>query len=149
MWKKINPTVQKRFLLLLAGSVWVCIGILLCTRALLWLSEFSIFNEILLAGVGFTFSFWGHKYGVSKIVRKNVQRIHGLPESVCCFAFTPLRGYTMIALMITIGILLRSSSLPRYYLSLPYIAMGGALLMGSGQFFREFYNYKSKKPLHE
>jgi len=40
--------------------------------------------------------------------------------------------------MMTAGISLRSSSLPLYYLSLPYTAMGIVLLTGSAVFYREF-----------
>jgi hypothetical protein len=44
----------------------------------------------------------------------------------------------MIALMMTIGITLRSASIPKYYLSIPYTAMGGILLIGSLKFYRRF-----------
>ena len=44
----------------------------------------------------------------------------------------------MIALMMTIGITLRNSSIPKYYLTIPYFAMGAILLIGSVQFYRQF-----------
>lgn len=143
MWKKLNPAIPKRFLFLLAGSLWICIGILLCTRAILWLSDFSLLIKSGMIFSGFLLAMAGYKFGMSKIVRKNIHRIHGLPESVCCFAFTPLRGYTMILVMIALGITLRNSSLPRVYLAIPYCTMGGALLLGSRKFIREFLKNKN------
>lgn len=138
MWQKYNPAVPKHFLFFIACIVWVCIGTLLCMRAIGWLTELSVFSGMQCAGAGFVLSFLGYRFGVSKIVRRNVHRIHNLIDNVCCFAFTPLRGYAMIAVMISLGYFLRHLSLPHYSLSILYIAMGGALFAGSVQFFREF-----------
>jgi hypothetical protein len=51
----------------------------------------------------------------------------------------------MIGIMMTAGISLRSSSIPLYYLSLPYSAMGGILLAGSVVFYREFLSAATAK----
>ena len=61
-----------------------------------------------------------------------------MPERANIFAFTAVRGYVMIALMMTLGITLRNSSIPKYFLTIPYFAMGGILLIGSVQFYRQF-----------
>jgi len=79
------------------------------------------------------------------LYEKNISRISQLTEKASAFAFTPLRGYVMIALMITIGITLRNSSFPKYYLAIPYTAMGGCLLFGSVKFFREFFSFRSQE----
>jgi hypothetical protein len=44
----------------------------------------------------------------------------------------------MIGLMVTIGVTLRNSSVPKEYLVIPYTFMGGMLLAGSQQFLRQF-----------
>jgi hypothetical protein len=72
------------------------------------------------------------------VVQKNLDRIERLPERACLFAFTAWHGYIMIALMIMIGFTLRNSAIPMYYLSIPYTAMGGTLLIGSLRFYRQF-----------
>jgi hypothetical protein len=81
----------------------------------------------------------GYLYGFSKVVQKNIDRIRQMPERAAIFAFTTMRGYVTIALMITIGITLRNSSIPKYYLTLPYDVMGGILLIGSIRFYRQFF----------
>ena len=88
-------------------------------------------GSVLLAAVAYVFGF-------SKIVRKNIERIRRLPDRASIFAFAPLRGYLMIVLMMTIGITLRNSSLPKYYLIIPYLGMGGVLLAGSVKFYIQF-----------
>ena len=87
--------------------------------------------SVVLAGAAYFFGF-------SKIVRRNIDRIMGMPARASVLAFTPLRGYLMIGMMMAIGITLRNSSLPKYYLIVPYYAMGGVLLVGSTRFYRAF-----------
>jgi hypothetical protein len=135
---RVNPAVPRHFLYAIAGLLWTLAGGLLCLRGAMWLGElqFPVIASIeaaslAIAAAGYVFLFAG-------IVRKNIMRIGRLPERACVFAFTAWRGYIMIGIMMTAGISLRSSSIPLYYLSLPYTAMGGILLAGSAMFYREF-----------
>jgi hypothetical protein len=138
MIQRFNPAVPRHFLYGIAGLFWTLAGGLLCVRGAVWLGQLQFpaiasveAASIAVAAAGYIFLFSG-------IVRKNITRIGLLPDRVCVFAFTAWRGYIMIGVMVTAGISLRSSSIPLYYLSLPYTAMGGILLTGSAVFYREF-----------
>ncbi len=133
-----KPAINRRGLFIIAGSIWAAVGLLLCLRAYGWVNGSPAGEETALLGSGILIAGAGYRYGFSKVTQKNITRIHSLPERVCLFAFTAWRGYIMIGLMVTIGITLRSSSLPKIYLVTPYFAMGGALIAGSIGFFREF-----------
>ncbi|MEX2090287.1 MAG: hypothetical protein WEB62_10970, partial [Bacteroidota bacterium] len=61
-------------------------------------------------------------------------------------SFLAPRGYVMIALMISLGFLLRQSSIPKPYLSPFYIAMGCALILGSFRFRLQFLGYPAEDP---
>ena len=137
--------LPKDFLYGIAGFVWIVAGTILCTRAIIWLSQLSFTNELYSESIGLSIAGFGYYFGFSKLVRKNISRISQLTEKASAFAFTPLRGYVMIALMITIGITLRNSSFPKYYLAIPYTAMGGCLLFGSVKYFREFFSFRSQE----
>ena len=135
---KAKPAVPRHYLFAIAGGLWTFAGALLCIRAALWLDAFSDMTggaleliSLLLAGIVYVFFFF-------KVVQKSIDRISGLPDRACLFAFTAWHGYIMIALMITIGITLRSTSVPKFLLSIPYTAMGGILLIGSLRFYRTF-----------
>jgi hypothetical protein len=128
-----------------AGLVWVAVGLLLCSRTFAWLSPFTLSTEVLLEGAGILIAAAGYMFGFSAIVQRNIERIHALPDRVCAFAFTAWRGYFMIALMITIGVTLRNSSIPKVYLAVPYTAMGGMLLIGSQVFLRQFLAVTARK----
>ena len=138
MWMKLHPAVPRHWLFAIAGMIWTAAGLLLCIRAIAWIAQFAFITGVTLETVSLLLAIVGYVYVFSKIVRKNIARIHTLPDRVCAFAFTAWRGYIMIGLMVTVGLTLRNSSIPKFYLSIPYTAMGGMLLIGSRKFFGQF-----------
>jgi hypothetical protein len=138
MSAKLNPTIRRHYLFALAGIFWTVAGGILCVRATIWLGLLSPNAAFGVAVTSLICAGAGYALGFSKIVVKNIVRINQMPDRANIFAFTALRGYVMIALMMTIGITLRNSSIPKYYLTIPYFAMGGILLIGSVQFYRKF-----------
>jgi len=140
------PTIPRRYLFVLAGIFWTIAGGILCTRAMIWLGMLSLTTAVLVALVSVICAGAGYVMGFSKIVVKNIVRIDGMPNRAHIFAFTSARGYFMIALMMTIGVTLRNSSIPKYYLTIPYFAMGIILLIGSVQFYRRFIFSYRKSP---
>ena len=138
MIERFNPAVPRHFLYAIAGLLWTLAGGILCVRGALWLGGFQILAIASLEALALVIAAAGYIFFFAGIVRKNIARIGRLPDRACVFAFTAPRGYVMIALMMTAGISLRSSSLPLYYLSLPYTAMGAILLTGSVVFYGEF-----------
>jgi hypothetical protein len=138
MWQSLYPAVQRHWLFAIAGITWASVGALLCLRAIVWLAPFTLGTDLLVETVSVVLAAIGYVYGFSKAVQKNISRIDRLPDWACAFAFTAWRGYLMIGLMVTIGIALRSSSIPKYYLSIPFTAMGGMLLIGGVRLFRQF-----------
>jgi len=73
---------------------------------------------------------------MSKIARKNLGRLKAITGRKCIFGFLTWKSYANIALMVTMGVTLRHSAVPKDYLSLVYTAMGGALLLGSSHYGR-------------
>jgi hypothetical protein len=135
---KLNPAVPRYYLFGLAGAFWTFAGLMLCARAILWLDSFSLSTELALEASSIAIAILGYLFLFVKVVQKNIDRIGQLPDQACVFAFTAWQGYIMIALMITIGITLRNTSIPKYFLAVPYTAMGAILLIGSVKFFRHF-----------
>jgi hypothetical protein len=135
---KLNPAIPRYYLFGLAGAFWTFAGLLLCARAIVWLNVFPLSVELALAAASMAIAIVGYLYLFVRVVQKNIDRIGQLPENACVFAFSAWRGYVMIGLMMTIGITLRNTSMPKYLLAVPYTAMGGILLIGSARFFRQF-----------
>ena len=133
------PLIRRHYLFALAGIFWTVAGGILCVRGIVWVEMLSTGAALIVALVSIIVAGAGYFFGFSKIVFKNIDRIHHLPERASILAFTAVRGYIMIALMMTLGITLRHSSIPKFYLTIPYFAMGGMLLIGSVGFYRQFF----------
>lgn len=135
----LHPAVPKHWLFALAGIIWTTVGLMLTVRALHLLQPFAFRIEFIMERSSVALACVIYIYGFSQSVRKKISRIHALPDRVCVFAFSGWRGYFIILLMITCGIILRSLSIPTYYLSILYTTMGCVLLIGSVVFYRQFF----------
>jgi hypothetical protein len=132
-WK---PAVSRKSLLLLAGLLWIGTGVMLDHRSYVWLQLEKMPSALLAGSAGFLLALLIHHLGFLRLVDKNLGRILPMEGRRCLFAFMPLRSYFMIALMITLGLLLRHSPLPKLYLSVVYSAIGTALILSSLRYLR-------------
>lgn len=143
--KKFDPAVDKRFLVALSGLMWSGVGTMLCTLAVRWLLPSAARPGIWFGTTGIVLSLMVHHFGFLKLVDRNIERILAKKGKVCIFGFQPWKSYFMIGLMIGMGTVLRHSSLPRQYLAIVYIGMGGAMLLSSIRYFRTFIRLISCK----
>jgi hypothetical protein len=134
--QKFKPAVQKPVLLFLSGLMWFCVGILLNSYALGWLLDYGKDSAFLFAGIGFVAALTIHHYGFLKLADKNLGRISIMNDKPCVFSFMSWKSYIIVIIMVTLGITLRHSSIPKQYLSVIYIGIGLALLFSSMRYFR-------------
>ena len=139
-----KPAISKQYLLVISGIIWSIAGIILIERAYIWLSDFKAERLIIVALSGILLGLVFYFAGFIKLARKNIKRIISLPDQVCIFAFTAWKGYLIIAIMVTCGIILRQSSISKHYLAVFYVAMGIALIMGSILFHINYFKNISK-----
>ena len=143
-FEKFDPAVDKKFLIALSGIIWSIVGIALCALAVSWLSEATSYNTLLLGGAGILLSLLIHHFGFLKLVDRNIERIISKSGKVCIFAFQPWKSYLIILIMIGMGMFLRQSSLPKPYLAIIYIGFGGAMLLSSLRYHRNFFKLMFK-----
>lgn len=139
--KKIDeykPVITNNVLLLFAGIVWECVGVLLLYLAYSWLSVTPAINIYLFSGAGVVLALLVHHFGFLKIVDKNLQRIIQMEEKKSLFSFMPWKSYLLVVIMITMGTVLRHSVIPKHYLAIVYIAIGLALILSSVRYIRTF-----------
>ena len=130
--------VPRHWLLCLAGILWFGVGLLLCGRSVQWSIAAHTPWVLVLDLLGMILAFVGYTKGFHKVARRNIERVLALEARAPFYAFTGLRGYAMITLMIATGIVLRNSPLDKLYLVLPYMTMGGVLIRGSADYIRRF-----------
>ena len=130
-FSRLKPAVSRNWLLATAGLTWTVVGIILCLMAIHWLATFVLKLSIPLGVAGLLLAIVIFYFGFSKVARKNIERLFRFQDKVCFFAFQAWKSYLIIAVMAAIGAFLRHSPIPKQYLAVIYLAIGGALLLSS------------------
>ena len=137
-----KPAVNKHFLVFLAGSMWIGVGLMLDTFACYWLISYGKSIAFIFAVTGLAVAILIHHYGFLRIVDKNLGRISKMEGQRCAFSFMTWKSYIIVAIMVTMGIMLRHSAIPKHYLSVLYIGIGTALLLSSIRYFRNAFKFQ-------
>jgi len=136
---KLNPSVDKKILILLAGLMWCGVGIMLVTFAITWLNRYNGTGHWIFYVCGFLAAMPIHHFGFLKIADKNLKRLLPLTEKNCVFSFMTWRSYIIVLIMVSMGIALRHSPIPKQYLSILYNGIGLALFLSGIRYFRFFF----------
>lgn len=135
LFKKLNPAVRKPILVLLSGIVWLGTGIMLISMAVNWFKNSTNQYAIWFALTGVLAGIIIHRFGFVRIVNKNLDRIGSIEGKFCAFGFMAWKSYILIAIMMTMGILLKHSAIPKEYLLILYMGIGLALALSSTRYF--------------
>lgn len=138
-FKQLKPTVPKCWLFVACALMWCGVGLMMCATGTVWLVSLAPIRAAGAGAAGGALALVAFQLGFSAIARKNIHRLRRLPERGCFFAFQAWQSYLIIAFMIALGITLRHSPVPRIYLAVVYIAIGGALLLGSTHYYRHLF----------
>jgi hypothetical protein len=133
-----EPAVRRTTLVRSAAVVWTAVGLYLSARAVVWFRAAP--RSILLpAALALGLGFVKGRFVFAKLARRNIARIRELSphkEKICIFAFQAYESYALIIAMMGLGIVLRHSRLDRTILAVVYLAIGSALVYGSGPYWR-------------
>ncbi len=133
----LKPTTTRRGLLFMAGAVWALAGGLLGYRGIRYVDDAAL-HPLVLVLVGAVGGVFFFALVFRKISARHIHRILGIQlERPCLFSFLSWKSYLMMASMISLGILLRSTPfVPRDGLGTAYIMMAVPLLASSLRFFQ-------------
>lgn len=132
---KLKPAVDKRVLPLLAGLVWVVVGMMLTGRAVVWLLDYHGAYWYMFMLLGIALFVIKYRLVFKKLVDRNLLRITGLKDRPCVFSFVSWKSYLLIVTMASLGIFLRNSIIPLEYLSVVYLGVGFAMVISGMQYF--------------
>jgi hypothetical protein len=136
--RRLTPSVDKRVLVLLAGLMWCGVGVMLMRFAFTWLAPLGFRHSVLLFAAGFLAAMPIHHFGFLRIADKNLNRLLPLTSKKCVFSFMTWRSYIIVLIMVSMGIALRHSSIPKAYLSVLYNGIGLALFLSGIRYLRFF-----------
>jgi hypothetical protein len=138
-YRQYTPAVSRRWLFAVSGWLWTAVGVMLCSLAVHWLTHIGGTTAGLLGAGGAVLAVAAYRLMFRKIVHKNIARIEQRPDVTCFFAFQPWRSYGLMVFMIALGITLRHSALPKYYLAVVYTGIGGGLFLASFSYHVRFW----------
>ena len=136
--ERVSLEVDKRVLIFMAGLMWCGVGVMLIRYAISWLSLCNGKEQILFYSAGFLAAMPIHQFGFLKIADKNINRLLPLTEKKSPFSFMTPKSYLIVIVMVSMGIALRHSPIPKKYLSLLYNGIGLALFLSGIRYFRVF-----------
>jgi hypothetical protein len=136
--RQFTPSVSKSILVLMAGIMWCGVGIMLISFSITWLAPLTLRAKELFFGAGALAAVPIHHFGFTRIADKNLKRLMPLTEKRCLFSFITWRSYFTVLIMISLGITLRHSAIPKNYLSILYTAIGLALFLSGIKYLRFF-----------
>jgi len=134
---RFNPRVDKKILILIAGILWCGVGVMLISFAETWLTRDEGKGIIIYYAAGFLAAIPIHLFGFLKLADKNLARLLPLKEKRCLFSFITWKSYLVILIMMTMGITMRHSSIPKQYLSVLYNGIGLGLFLSGIRYLRK------------
>ncbi len=141
----LKPTLPRPWLLALAGVMWTMVGVMLGRYAFTWLTRPPSLAHAGLGLAGVAAAVPIYRLGFRGLARQNIERIRQLQERPCLFSFLAWKSYATVAVMISAGLLLRHSAIPKPYLAILYAAIGGGLFLSSFVYYGHLYrlaNYR-------
>lgn len=134
---------SKKTLLIYAAIVWMLAGgmvMKLGYEVLLAAQGYRMISVIVVIGVFLIFYF----SIFSKMVHKHEKRIKNKEkERLCVFSFFDVKGYVIMACMMTLGVVIRSMSfIPPMYWAPFYVGLGTALFSAGILFVRGWMKWE-------
>ena len=131
---------DKRILVILPGLMWCGVGIMLiqlCCYLVVTLSckgaGLFYYASAFLQQCQFIIS------GFLRIVDKNLNRLAPADGKRSIFSFMTWKSYLIVLVMVSMGMTLRHSSIPKRYLSILYNGIGLGLFLSGIRYFRFFF----------
>jgi hypothetical protein len=148
--KRFPISVDKKVLIFMAGLMWCAVGVMLIRYAVSWLALCTGKERVLFYSAGFLAAMPIHHFGFLKLADKNLNRLLPLTEKQNPFSFMAPKSYLIVIVMISMGIALRHSAIPKRYLSLLYNGIGLALFLSGIRYLRVFFQLllSKKDKLH-
>ena len=134
--KYLTPRADKKVLIFLAGLMWCMVGVMLLRYASLWLINASGTDKLIFVPLGLAAAVPIYRLGFLKLAEKNLLRLLPLESPRCLFSFMTWKSYLIVPVMITMGITLRNSPMPKTWLSIIYTGIGLGLFLSGLQYMR-------------
>ena len=125
---RFKPGISVRTHLFLAALIWSVVGFFLLINGFVLI---SLQNHLWYGVVGLILGTAKTFFILDRVAQKNVKRIKEFEDKVCIGSVYSWKTWIMVAAMIALGRLLRTTVLPGEVVGLIYTAVGWALMLAS------------------
>lgn len=132
--------VKKKTLYIIAGSLWLAVGIMLLIFAWRWLRAYEGIYTWIFVSAGLALALVKYFLVFSRMADHNFARIEKMEDRAPVYKLYTAGTYILIFVMMALGILARKTSFPRACLASIDIAIGFGLLFGALRFFIRLKN---------
>jgi hypothetical protein len=147
-WIEFKPGVNKTMLILIAGIVWIGVGMMLSRLAILWWQNYAGSYLPLFLFIALLLGMIKGYFILTRVVSTNIRRINQLNGTNFILAFISVKTYLLIIGMMILGFVLRHSLFPKHYLAILYLGAGLAMIISSVPYFKILVNrYLEKIPV--
>jgi hypothetical protein len=136
---RMKPGVPRRALPFVAAGAWLIAGMILLYRG-----ELTLHGDPLFTAVGVAAGLVFFRFVFLRISTKHITRMRAVEhERPCMFSFLDWRGYALMTIMISGGILLRTSGLlPPPVIGTFFLCMATPLLLSSIRFAAAGFSFE-------
>jgi hypothetical protein len=132
----LKPAAPARVHLLLAALMWLTVGGMLLALGAVWALQVRTTMTACLLAVAAAAGWLKALLALEPVARRTIDRIESRGDGRCIGGFLSIQSWTMVAIMIGAGRLLRGSVLSSYIVGLVYVLVGTALLVASRVLWR-------------
>lgn len=133
-WK---PAVGVRTQLTAASVLWTCVGIGLGAAGVVWCLGSD--HALGLVGLGLALGLAKAHWVIRPVALRNLARIIQRGDGRCLGGFLSWKSWAFVGAMMSLGFVLRRSSLPESVLGVLYVAIGAALLVAALPLWRSVF----------
>lgn len=125
---RFKPGVSPRTHLFCAAALWTVIGLFLLYRGIIHLNRD---NFLLLTVLGIILGSLKSYLVLNKAAVRGVERIRRFGDNTCIGAVYSWRTWLLVLAMMLLGVIIRMSPVPPWFVAVVCIAIGWALLFSS------------------
>ena len=129
-WSRFKPGVTQHTLLLMSACLWTAIGLLLLVKGGFRFSQLEQHHPVVVLAAVVAGSLKSYLI-LDRAARRGIERILKFKDGTCLGAVYSVKTWIVVLFMITMGVILRNSTLPGNILCFVSITVGWALLMSS------------------
>lgn len=142
-YAKYKPGIHRKYLLIISGLMWTGVGIFLASLTYRWLLSYDY--KVIYYSLGLILAILIYRFGFGFIANQNIDRVLKMGKTkVCAFAFQPWYSYGIVIFMMSLGMFMRNSFIPKNYLAILYLGIGGGLFLSSLKYYNSFIKDFSK-----